>query len=359
MGQNNIGQRLARSVLPPVSFPSLAEDAMHIVVNGWFWGQPNTGSGQYLHRLLPHLAALKTPPASDSGESGQEAHRFTLLLPRCPKQSQSLSPIPATLTTVVSPPPRLPRQLAKLYWEQVTAPRRAHGLGADLLLVPYWAAPLWQPAPTAVTIHDLIPLLLPPYRGGWLVRQYTRLVCLSARRCAAVLSVSEASKRDIVRHLSIPEERVFAIHHGPNTDELNDESAASDRSRRFRQIQQKYTLPDRYFLYLGGFDVRKNVLGIVRAYRRYLDLGGDPSIKLVLAGTLPRQDTPFFPDPRRLVSQLELHDQVGFIGWVEEEDKPALYAASAAFLFPSKYEGFGMMLLEAMAAGAPAITSSE
>ena len=174
-----------------------------------------------------------------------------------------------------------------------------------------------------------------------------------------MLSVSEASKRDIVRHLSIPEERVFAIHHGPNTDELNDESAASDRSRRFRQIQQKYTLPDRYFLYLGGFDVRKNVLGIVRAYRRYLDLGGDPSIKLVLAGTLPPQDTPFFPDPRRLVSQLELHDQVGFIGWVEEEDKPALYAASAAFLFPSKYEGFGMMLLEAMAAGAPAITSSE
>lgn len=358
MGQNNIGQRLALSALPPVSFPSPDEGAMHIVVNGWFWGQPNTGSGQYLHRLLPHLAALNAPPASDSGENGQETHRYTLLLPRQPKQSQNPSPVP--LTTVVSPPPRLPRKLAKLYWEQVTAPRRAHGLGADLLLVPYWAAPLWQPAPTAVTIHDLIPLLLPPYRGSWLVRQYTRLVCLSARRCAAILSVSEASKRDIVRHLSIPEERVFAIHHGPNTEETNDESVVSDRSRlRFGQVAQKYALPDRYFLYLGGFDVRKNVLGIVRAYRRYLDLGGDPSIKLVIAGTLPRQDSPFFPDPQRLVSQLELHDQVRCIGWVEEEDKAALYAASVAFLFPSRYEGFGMMLLEAMAAGAPAITSSE
>jgi glycosyltransferase involved in cell wall biosynthesis len=124
-------------------------------------------------------------------------------------------------------------------------------------------------------------------------------------------------------------------------------------------VARKYSLPERYFLYLGGFDVRKNVLGIVRAYRLYLDLGGDPAVQLVVAGRLPRLDTAFFPDPQRLVRQLDLTGQVRFIGWVEEEDKAPLYAGATAFLFPSKYEGFGMMLLEAMAAGTPVITSSE
>ena len=183
---------------------------------------------------------------------------------------------------------------------------------------------------------------------------------MSARRCAAVVSVSEASKRDIVQHLDIPEDRVSVVYHGPNTPLQIEKGVAQDRSHpHVRQVAEKYALPDSYFLYLGGFDVRKNVLGIVHAYRRYLDQGGDPAVKLVLAGTLPSRHTPFFPDPRQLVSRLELHDHVHFIGWVEEEDKAAIYAASAAFLFPSKYEGFGMMLLEAMAAGASVITSSE
>ena len=86
--------------------------------------------------------------------------KYSLLLPRNPvegRQGDALAPIPSHWATVVSPPPPLPRQLAKVYWEQVIVPRRARSLGADLLLIPYWAAPLWQPAPTVVTVHDLIP----------------------------------------------------------------------------------------------------------------------------------------------------------------------------------------------------------
>lgn len=351
---------------------------MHVVVSGWFWGQPNTGSGQYLHRLLPHLAALNAPSSGknvadlpghlqpqnlDQRPSNQNQTRYTLLLPRNPADSEhqnALGAYPSLLTAVVAPPPPLPRQLAKLYWEQVTVPRHARSLGADLLLVPYWAAPLWQLVPTVVTVHDLIPLLLPPYRGGWTNRLYTTLVSTSARRCAAVLTVSEASKRDIVRHLGLPDERVLAVYHGPNREDNGAEQKnAGPSPSRIRQVALKYALPERYFLYLGGFDVRKNLKGIVGAYRRYLDLGGDPAVKLVVAGKLPHTDTPFFPDPQRLVRQLELADSVRFIDWVDEEDKGPLFAGATAFLFPSLYEGFGMMLLEAMAAGSPVITSSE
>ena len=351
---------------------------MHVVVSGWFWGQPNTGSGQYLHRLLPRLAALNASPGYTNVANNPGRHRpndpkqgandrgqtrYTLLLPRHSvdsEHSDAPAVYPSQLTAIVAPPPPLPRQLAKLYWEQVTLPSRARSLGADLLLVPYWAAPLWQPAPTVVTVHDLIPLLLPPYRGGWTNRLYTTLVSTSARRCAAVLTVSEASKRDIVRHLGLPDERVMVVYHGPNKEESGAEQNDADPSpSRTRRVARKYPLPERYFLYLGGFDVRKNLKGIVGAYRRYLDLGGDPEVKLVVAGKLPHTDTPFFPDPRRLVRQLELTDSVHFIDWVDEEDKGPLYAGAAAFLFPSLYEGFGMMLLEAMAAGSPVITSSE
>jgi glycosyltransferase involved in cell wall biosynthesis len=116
-------------------------------------------------------------------------------------------------------------------------------------------------------------------------------------------------------------------------------------------------LPDRFFLYLGGFDVRKNVTGTLHAYRRYLDRGGDPSVRLVIAGKLPVQDSAFTPDPQKIAAELNLLSQVQFCGWIDEDDKPALYALAMAYLFPGLYEGFGMMVIEAMQAGTPVISS--
>ena len=160
------------------------------------------------------------------------------------------------------PLPRLPANLAKLWWEQVTVPRAAQAVQADVLWVPHWAAPWWQPLPVVVTVHDLIPLLLPAYRGGILQRGYTWLVSRTSRRAAAVIAVSQAGARDIVAHLGIPPARVQVVHHGPNQ---------ADQPRptpeQLLQVQSRYGLPARYFLYLGGFDVRKNVRGLLAAYQ--------------------------------------------------------------------------------------------
>jgi len=315
---------------------------MHILINGWFWGQSTAGSGQYLHRLVEQLAHTQTG-----------AH-FTLLTPQNRDWVLGIDDDTErpSIPNTQYPIPSLPRQLAKLYWEQVTVPCAARRLGADLIFAPYWAAPCWQPAPTVVTVHDLIPLLLPLYRGGVLNRLYTRLVSVSARRAAAVITVSQAGARDVITHLHIPPARVTAVHHGPN----GEPRPRPDETTLYA-ARAKYGLPARYFLYLGGFDARKNVEGILRAYRRYLDQGGDPAVKLVLAGKLPAVDTPFFPDPRRMAAGLGLADHICFPGWIDEADKPMLYAGAVAFLFPSRYEGFGMMVLEAMAAGCPVITS--
>jgi glycosyltransferase involved in cell wall biosynthesis len=317
---------------------------LEIAINGWFAGDVASGSGQYVNHLLAHLAGAA--PAA----------RFSLLLPQGPANATAVETAAGRWPNVdlvwVGVPP-LPRHLAKLWWEQVAVPQAARRLRADVLWIPYWAAPFWQPVPTVVTIHDLIPLLLPPYRGGVLLRAYTALVCRTARRAAAVITVSEAARRDVISHLQIPRDRVFAVLHGPNQ-----EGSAPPSLVQLETARQKYALPARFFLYLGGFDVRKNIAGTLRAYRRYLDRGGDPAVHLVIAGKLPGEESAFFPSPSKMAADLQLGASVHFCGWVDEADKPALYALSTAYIFPSLYEGFGMMVAEAMQAGAPVVTSA-
>jgi glycosyltransferase involved in cell wall biosynthesis len=200
--------------------------------------------------------------------------------------------------------------------------------------------------PTVVTIHDLIPLLLPAYQGGRLSRAYTRLVTIAARRAEIILTDSESSRQDILEHLHVARDRVQTIH-------LAGEGQYHPVSNpvTLSQVRDKYGLPKRYLLYLGGFDVRKNVPGILRAFAR-LDT---PDVNLVVAGRLPHEDSSFFPDPRRIARQQGITDRVRFTGWVDEEDKPALYSGATAFLFPSLYEGFGLPPLEAMSCGTPVI----
>jgi glycosyltransferase involved in cell wall biosynthesis len=315
-----------------------------VAINGWFAGDASTGSGQYINHLLAHLVQAAPAP------------RFSLLLPKR-KVTADAPDLAAQkwpgVDIVRVPIPPLPRHLAKLWWEQVSVPHAAHRLGADVLWVPYWAAPYWQPVQTVVTIHDLIPLLLPAYRGSVLQRAYTRLVSRTAKRSAAVIAVSEAAKRDIVVHLGIPAERVFAVLHG-----TNQEGSTGPTPQQLAAVRQKYGLPERFFLYLGGFDVRKNINSTLQAYRRYLDRGGDPNVGMVIAGKLPPPASAFFPDPQKIAAELQLGASVHFCGWIDEAEKPALYALATAYIFPSLYEGFGMMVAEAMQAGAPVVTSA-
>ena len=291
---------------------------MRIGINAFFLKRPETGSGQYTRHLLEALARV------------EPANEYILFGPAIRDSRFAI------------------RNLHKLWFEQVSFPRACRGL--DLAHVPYFASPLFPTTPTVVTIHDLIPLILPAYRGSLLVRAYTRLVAAAARRANAVIADSQASKRDIVRLLGIPSHRVQVVYlaadekFGPVRDETLVEA-----------VRRRYGLPDRYILYLGGFDCRKNVATLLRAFAR---LRKPADLKLVIAGRLPERDTPFFPHPRRLAERLGLEERVAFIGWVAEEDKPALYSGAVAFVFPSLYEGFGLPVLEAMACGTPVVASN-
>jgi len=318
---------------------------MHVVVNGWFWNRPDTGSGQYvrncigaLARLAPDMRLTVVVPVQDAREAGKM--QDTDLPSNCILHLASCSL----------------SDWGKLRFEQFTFPSLCLELRADVAHVPYWGSPLSPSVPTIVSILDLIPLLLPEYRGGPFVRAYTGLVKASAQNAALVLTISESSKRDIVKHLGLPESRVRVTYlaadacYSPRRDPV-DEAALR---------QHHPDLPQEYVLYLGGFDARKNIETLLQVYTWAQDtLGHD--YPLVIAGKLPDErisHDDFFRDPRAIAKALEVEDVVRCLGPVAEEDKPALYRGASAFLYPTRYEGFGLPALEALACGVPVVGSN-
>lgn len=306
---------------------------LHIAINGWFWDRPETGSGQYLHKLARLL------PLSD------ESIEISLILPR-----RTILPVPKPIKAVYAPLPAR-GQLGKIIFEQMVFPARASMIGANIAHIPYWASPYFCRIPVVSTIHDIIPIVLPVYQGGFLSRAYIRFVSATARTADWIITDSEASREDILAHLEIAPEKVSTIY------------LAADK--RFRELDlhtivnltEKYGLPDRFLLYLGGYDIRKNVSGLLEAY----SLLPEELIKrypLVLASKLPGRITPRIEDVRPIIRELGLENHVVITGWIDEDDKPALYRMAEIFLFPSLYEGFGLPPLEAMTVGTPVIAGN-
>ena len=319
---------------------------MRIVLNGWFIDQPHTGSGQYTLQLLkqlPHIAPR---------------HEYALVVPH--KNSFQIIDITADtdfqLLTSTLRVKRPASNFRKLLFEQSIMPRAAQAYEADVLHVPYWAPPLRSSVPIVVTIHDIIPLILPQYRGGPLVRAYTELVSAAARGATLILTDSDASRADIMQHLRIPADRVRTIYLAADPEFIR-RLDPIDAERAALPLRENYDLPEAYVLYLGGCDARKNVETLLQVYTWAQAALGE-NYPLVFAGNLPERHDEFFHDPRLIAKQIEVENVVRFIGRVAEADKVALYQQARAFLYPTLYEGFGLPALEALACGVPVVGSN-
>jgi glycosyltransferase involved in cell wall biosynthesis len=311
---------------------------MRVGFNAFFLGQPSTGSGQYSQHLLRALAGI------------DRHNEYIAYGPEKPHPS-TLSGF--SLGALSTPWGRRSTRLAKLWLEQISFPRACRRDEVNVAHVPYFGSPLYASVPTVVTIHDLIPLLLPNYRSSVWVQLYTSLVAASARRADMIITDSRHSKQDIVQHLHIASERVRTIHLAadPACKPIDDEGALV-------ALRRKYELPDAYMLYLGGFDRRKNVGLLLHAYALLLRALPDTAPPLVVAGRLGDTHTALFPDIKRITAELGIEHSVRFTGWIAEEDKPALYSGALFFAFLSLYEGFGLEPLEAMSCGTPLLVSN-
>jgi glycosyltransferase involved in cell wall biosynthesis len=315
---------------------------VRIGVNALYLQRPATGSGQHLFHLLKGL---------DENDSEND---YVLLSPRFrnanigrfPQLSERFQNV-----EVITSLRRFGENFESLWWEQVGIVRACHQQNIELLHCPYFATPYFLPAPTVVTVHDVIPLVMPEYRQRAESRLYHGLVSFTVSRANAIITVSDYSKRDIIRTLHIPEDRIHVIGNA-----VDESYRPITDTRVIDAVRERYGIGPKYLLYFGGFDMRKNVDRILQAYASLPDAIKD-EYQLVIAGRLHLLGHPLYPDPRPRIRQLGLDDHVVVTGQIREQDKAPLYSAAALYLFPSLYEGFGIPVLEAMACGAAVITS--
>lgn len=233
--------------------------------------------------------------------------------------------------------------------EQVELPRLLRRHKVDLLHSPHFNLPLVRPCPTVVTIHDVIYLACKQDMPSRLGRVYYRgMMAASVRLADRIITVSEFSRREIVRYLRADPAKIDVIHSGvdPGFQRVTERA-------QIEAVLSRYRIDEDYILYTGIYKPRKNHAGLLRAFREFLKNGG--RTKLVIAGPMGEGEA----ELRRLAGELSIADRIVFPGFVPDFDLPALYSAARVYACASLYEGFGFTVLEAMACGAPVVCSAE
>jgi glycosyltransferase involved in cell wall biosynthesis len=218
----------------------------------------------------------------------------------------------------------------------------------DLLFVPSHVVPLIHP-PSVVTIHDLGYHAFPEAHTARRRLELQLTTRWSLRAARRVIAISQATRDDLVRHYNADPARIAVVHHGLAAGFRPVEDGAQVAAAAAR-----HGLRGPYFLYVGTLQPRKNLARLIEAYAAATAGMAEPRPLLAIAGRRGWLSAAI----ERRAAELGVAERVRFLGYLPEADLPALLSGALAFLFPSLYEGFGMPVLEAMACGAPVLTSS-
>ena len=278
------------------------------------------GTEIYLRSLLNAMARLDT---------GHEFHIFTNketgadLVPDHPLFHYH----PQNIAAVSRP--------SRILWEQLALPRAAREM--DVLFNPGFTAPRWITCPNVTVFHDLQHVRHPEFFRWWDLPFWKMLLAWSMRNSRLIVAVSEATRLDVMEHYGLAGDRVRTIPHG--VDE------------RFFTLPRPH-VDSKMILCVSTLHPHKNLDRLMRVFvklRREV-----PNCRLVIAGMKGHQST----ELEELRAGLGLTDSVEMTGWIPREELYRLYSRAAAFVFPSRFEGFGMPVLEALAAGIPTACSS-
>ncbi len=302
---------------------------MHIGLNAHLLSAEKSyraaGIHGYIYNTLMHLAA-----------HAPDDWRFTVMVGKGNRhQFPDVTMQPAMLDTT-SP-------LRRVIWEQAIQP---WGLGRfDLYNAMAFVAPLMQTAPSVVTVYDLsfihYPQVLSSARRAYL-RTLTAWSCHRARR---VIAISQSTADDVHKLLGIPREKIDVALAGYDKTRfvpLPDQDIIA--------FKAKNNLPERFWLFLGTLEPRKNLPTLIDAYAQLHPNGRLP---LVLAGGKGWDYAPIF----ERIEKHSLQSQIHTPGFIPAEDLPLWYNSADVFVYPSVFEGFGLPVLEAMACGTPVIVS--
>ncbi|MGB8646066.1 MAG: glycosyltransferase family 1 protein [Anaerolineae bacterium] len=305
--------------------PAIALNAQLVRLNA---GYRSAGIARYIFNLLCALSALVPE---------YELHAFT----GDRQASEALKPIQVHLTRWPTHSP-----IARIAWEQVLWPlelmRRRFALVHSLAFV----SPLMNFDPSIVTVYDLSFILYPDY-----FRPFNRLYLkwgtqLSVARARRVIVISESTRRDLVRFLNVPPDKIDVIVPG-----VEPEFFGNGDPNSLQTFRRSKGLPEHFLLYVGTLEPRKNIPALIHAFMRARARRQLPH-QLVIAGGRGWKD-------ETITRALEEGgDAIIRPGFVPQDELPYWYQAADAFIYPSQYEGFGMPPLEALAAGTPVITSN-
>src|SRR6266496_1885161 len=233
--------------------------------------------------------------------------------------------------------------------EQLRIPLALRREGVTLFHAPHYVLPPLVRCRSVVTIHDCIHLMFPQYLPNRLALTYARTsIELAARRATRIMTVSESSKRDILRFVDVKPDKIDVIYNA-----FDERFGVEPREEDVVRVRERYQLHDEFVLYAGNVKPHKNLERLIIAFDLVRKRGLD-HLKLVLIG----DEISRYASLRRAVHRHQLHKYVRFLGYLPEETLAVMYRLAGVFAFPSLYEGFGLPPLEAMASGTPVVTSN-
>ena len=287
------------------------------------------GIGTYIRNLLRQLARLD--------------HKTEFVLLCRPEDAQALRNAAPNFRPVA--------ETAGNYsvTEQLRIPLALRREGVTLFHAPHYVLPPLVTCPSVVTIHDCIHLMFPQYLPNRFALGYARAsMAVATRRATRILTVSETSKRDIIRFFGTDASKIDVIYNG-----FDQRFAVEPADEDMVRVRERFQLQDPFVLYAGNVKPHKNLERLIEAFYLVRKRGLD-HLKLVLIG----DDISKYAALRRAVHRHQLHNYVRFLGYMPEERLAVLYRLASVFVFPSLYEGFGLPPLEAMASGTPVVTSN-
>lgn len=300
---------------------------MKIALNGLQLSKSNTGVQYYTERLFEELAKVNNPVLE-----------FHLLKPSDPffKPEGNIHEI------------NISGRLERIFFEQFILPRYIGRHSYNLFHSTSYISPYFLNLPTILTVHDLLVYDYPALCQSESVVYFRLFLRHSIKKATHIITVSQKVKDDIIRIFNVCPDKINVTHLG-----INPIFKRVTEGAVLAQIRKKYVIPEKYILFVGNLEPKKNLERLISAFSQ-LKSAKKIRHKLVIVGKKGWK----YDRTLKLIDKLKINEEIILTGYVIEKDLPAIYSMADVFAFPSIYEGFGIPPLEAMACGVPVIVSN-